>query len=117
MRNDGATVAADGVVIEWAPFRLAPGVTEAALLEASESIQRDFLERQPGYVRRELLRGDDGRWVDLVVWRDEATAQAAMEAAGTSETCGAYFQLMTGLDSPDPASGLLHLRRVRAYEG
>ena len=116
MQDDATMTATDGVVIEWAPFRLAPGASEAALLAAAESIQREFLERRPGYVRRELLRGDYGRWVDLIVWRDEASAQAAMQAAESSDSCRAYFGLMTGVDAPDPGSGLLHLRRVRAYE-
>lgn len=115
MQNDATMTAADTAVIEWAPFRLAPGASEDALIAAAEAIQRGFLERQPGYVRRELLRGDDGRWVDLIVWRDDASAQAAMQAAESSERCAAYFALMTGIDSPDPGSGLLHLRRVREW--
>ena len=102
-------------VIEWAPFRLAEGVREDDLLAASEALQRDFLERQPGFVRRELLRGTDGQWVDLVVWRDEQSARAVLEAISSSQACQAYFHLMAGGDNMDPASGVLHLHRVRAY--
>ena len=36
-------------VLEWAPFRLKPGVDEATLLESSERLQRDFLARQEGF--------------------------------------------------------------------
>ena len=36
----------EGVVIEWAPFRLRVGVTDAQLLEASAAIRRDFLEER-----------------------------------------------------------------------
>ena len=103
-------------VIEIAPFRVREGVTEARLLEASEAIQRDFLARQPGFVRRELARGEDGRWADVVYWADGPAAEAAMAAAAASPACRAYFELMTGADGgADPGEALLLLRRVRAY--
>ena len=108
-------VSGDGVVIEWAPFRLAPGSDEAALLAASEVLQRDFLQQQPGFLRRELLRGTDGGWVDLLYWTDEASAAAVMHAIDGSPACRAYFQLMDGADTADPGAGVLHLRRVRAW--
>jgi hypothetical protein len=108
-------IASDGVLVEWAPFRLAEGAGEAALLEASEALQRDFLRHQPGFVRRELLRDEAGQWVDLVVWADHASAMAAMSAAASSEHCHAYFHLMAGGQDMDAAAGVVHLRRVRVY--
>jgi hypothetical protein len=114
MRSD-SNAPGDGSVVEWAPFRLAPGTEESALLEASEALQRDFLRHQPGFVRRELLRDADGHWVDLVVWTDHSSAMAAMSAAGSSAVCNAYFCLMAGGDDMDAGTGVLHLQRVRAY--
>lgn len=107
--------APDGAVIEWAPFRLAEGAREADLLAASDALQREFLVHQPGFVRRELLRGADGQWVDLVIWRDEPAAMAAMTAAGSSAVCHSYFHLMVGGENMDAGSGVLHLRRIRTY--
>jgi hypothetical protein len=114
MHDDG-TARRDGAVIEWAPFRLADGVTDAALLEASETLQRDFLQHQAGFVRRELLRGADGQWVDLVYWEDQTAADAVLDAVRSSPICHAYFHLMAGADAADPGAGVLHLHRVRAY--
>jgi hypothetical protein len=114
MRSETGTVR-DGVVVEWAPFRLAAGAEEAALLEASEALQRDFLRHQPGFVRRELLRGADGQWADLVVWTDEPAATAAMRAAASSAVCSAYFHLMAAGDGMDGGTGVVHLHQVRAY--
>ena len=106
----------EGVVIEWAPFRLRDGVTDAQLLEASAAIQRDFLEGRPGFVRRELVRGSDGLWADVVYWIDLAAARDAMEAAASSPTCSRYFRLMIGASgAPDPGEGVMHLRLVRTY--
>lgn len=114
--NTAAPTADPQLVIEWAPFRLAPGVDEQTLLEVSEALQREFLQRQQGFVRRELLRGRDGQWADLVYWTDEASANAVMPAVGTSPACQAYFSLMVGADTSDPGAGVLHLQRIRSYQ-
>ena len=106
-----------GVVIEWAPFRLRDGVTEEALIEASETLQREFLGEQPGFLRRELARGADGLWADVVHWADGAAAEAAMVAASGSQACSTYFALIAGANGgADPGEGLLILRRVGTYE-
>lgn len=112
MQTD-TTVAAG--VVEWAPFRVKPGVDDNTLLAASEALQRDFLAHQPGFVRRELLRGAEGQWVDLVYWRDEDSAMAVMPAIANSAACQTYFHLMEGADAADPGAGVLHLHRVRSY--
>ena len=104
------------VVIEWAPFRLRAGVTEPELLAASEAIQREFLSRQAGFLHRELARGADGLWADIVHWANGAAAEAAMAVAPTSAVCGAYFALMAGANGgADPGEGLLLMQRVGAY--
>lgn len=103
-------------VIEWAPFRLVAGVTDDQLMAASQELQDVFLARQPGFVRRDLLRGRDGEWVDLVEWTDRASAEAVAKAAAQSPVCLAYFRLMVGGNDLDPASGVSHFDRVAGYE-
>jgi hypothetical protein len=115
MQTVQASPTAAGAIVEWAPFRVRAGVDDATVLAASEALQRDFLASQPGFVSRELLRGADGQWVDLVYWRDEESANAVIPAIARSSACQAYFHLMEGADSADPAAGVLHLRRIRSY--
>ena len=103
------------MVVEWAPFRLAEGVTEDELVAASETLQQAFLANQPGFVRRELLRGPDGQWADLVHWETEAAAKAVFAAASESPICHEYFRLLELPEGADPAAAVLHLRRVRTY--
>lgn len=106
-----------GEFIEVAPFRLREGVPEARLLEASEAIQREFLARQPGFLRRDLARGADGRWADVVYWADEASVHEAMGRAGEHPACRAYFACMAGVDGgDDPGATLMLLRRLRSYQ-
>jgi hypothetical protein len=106
----------DQVVIEWAPFKLAPGVTEEELAAASRDLQQKFLATQRGFLRRELLRGKNGDWVDLLHWADQAAADDAMKAAGESAICLAYFHLMAGADSQEAGNGVLHFARVASYQ-
>ena len=101
------------VVVEWAPFQPAANVSEEQLLAASRVLQESFLSKQPGFVRRELLRGRNGDWVDLVYWADRKAADDAMKAAAESPTCLSYFHLMAG--SPNATSGVLHFDRVTSY--
>ena len=104
----------DGMLVEWAPFRALPGVPDAAILEGSDALQRDFLAHRRGFVRRELLRRPDGEWVDVVYWEDQASADEAMKAAADSPVCAMYFHMMVPEDG-QPGSGVVHLRRMRDY--
>ena len=115
MHDDMIAPGSAGPVIEWAPFRLVEGVTEQELLAASEKLQRDFVARQRGFIRRELLRGPTGEWADLVYWADEAAAHAVFAAAMESPVCAEYFRLMVIPDVNDPGAGVQHLRRIREY--
>jgi hypothetical protein len=102
-------------VIEWAPFTVVEGTDERTLRAASEALQRHFLGKQPGFVRRELLRIDARRWVDLVVWTHPDAAAQAMKAAAASAACSAYFGLMVMPENPDLASGVTLLEPVASY--
>jgi hypothetical protein len=104
----------DTITIEWAPFRVRPDVTEAELRAASAALQDEFLVRQPGYLRRELLRGEDGGYVDLVWWQSRAAADAIMEAIAGSAACARFFALLDG-DLSDPAAGIKHFTRIATY--
>lgn len=114
-RQDATGMGGGDVVVEWAPFRLADGVDEAMLLEASGELQRDFLQQQPGFLRRELLRGRDGQWVDLVYWQNDAAVERVMRAVSGSAACHRYFQLMQAADIMEPGAGVQHWHRARSY--
>ena len=53
-------------VVEWAPFRLAPGESGDQLSASSRDLRDTFLAKQSGFLRRELPRGGNGDRVDLV---------------------------------------------------
>lgn len=89
------------VTIEWAPFELAETATEEQLVAASAELEQGFLKQQDGYIRRDLFKGKDGQWVDLVYWESPHAASEAMKVANTSEKCMAYFSLMKGVEGAE----------------
>lgn len=104
------------VVVEWAPFAVKPDVNDVELIAASEALQNDFLSRQRGLIRRELLKGQNGQWVDLVVWESRDAADQAVKNAAESPVCFQYFQLMADADHDDAGVGVFHFERIREYE-
>jgi hypothetical protein len=47
-----------------------------------------------GFLRRELLRGDDGRWWDVVYWRSREHADASEETIAELPTCAHCISMM-----------------------
>lgn len=103
----------DTMTVEWAPFDVLEGVSDAQLIEAANTIEQDFLSQQKGYIRRELLKGEQGKWVDLVYWSSPDLAHQAMEKASQSEACMQYFSLMAGVENAE--SGVAHYTRVSSW--
>lgn len=103
------------IAVELAPFTLAEGVSESALLAASDRLEREFLVHADGYLGRMLLRQDARAWLDIVFWRSAAHAAQAMERAAANEACGAYFQCMHAADHDDPSQGVTVLEAVKRY--
>lgn len=105
--------------IEWAPFKLKPGVAEGRMMEASSAMQKHFLDLQPGFMRRELLQRGPSEFVDLVWWESREAAEAAMRVVGTSQACAGYFALMqfdTASEGGESDSGILHLAQRATYQ-
>jgi heme-degrading monooxygenase HmoA len=70
-------------VLEVALFNVKPGLTDEAVIKAARAIQID-LEKFPGYLKRELFKGENHQWLDLVHWRslDDAQSSAGQIMSG-----------------------------------
>jgi hypothetical protein len=68
------------VIVEVSQFKLAPGTDEGAFLDAADRSQPGFLGQQDGFISRELLRAEDGSWMDVVRFETADAAKAAFEA-------------------------------------
>lgn len=73
-------------------------VSDKVLLGAATAVEREFLVHQKGFVKREILKGANGKWADIVYWESEEDANKATAAAYKSDICFVYFALMKGAD-------------------
>jgi hypothetical protein len=97
-------------VIELVLMKPANGVDDAALLKACDDIM-PFLREAGGYLRRQVLRSDDGQWVDVVYWN---SLEEALQAADPIMSTPAGQQLGAVLDGPSVR--VFHLQQVRKYD-
>lgn len=77
-----------------APIKLAMGKTEANLIEASNRFQEEFAGKQPGILRRELVRKNDVEYLDIIQFRSAKDAEDIMEKEKESAACHAFFAVM-----------------------
>jgi hypothetical protein len=68
-------------VIEITTFRLTEGTDEGAFLAADEEMRTGFLYHQPGIARATTARDGEGGWAVIVLWYDDAHADAAAAKA------------------------------------
>jgi hypothetical protein len=80
--------------IALAPFQLKPGVTEEALLAASEAFQTGFVQRQDGIVRRVLVRKPSGGYADLVFFESEEAMEKVVAAEQDDEACARFSSIV-----------------------
>jgi hypothetical protein len=96
--------------IEIVQFRLKADVQEADYLTANEAVQAD-LQQASGYISREMAKGEDGEWLDILHWNSLAEAQRAAEAFPTWPSA----QKMAGLIDGDSIK-MMHLQQVAKFD-
>ncbi len=101
-------------IVLWAPIELADGVDEDTLLQASENFQDNFVSKQKGFISRQLLKGQDGKWVDLVFWEGKENVEQLLKNEESSTVCHEFFKLMKVEDPNDP--GFLQFELVKTYK-
>ena len=98
-------------IVEIAQFKLAAGVSNEEFLKEAEAVQNNFLEKQSGYIDRELLKSDDGLWVDVLHWNSMGEAQKAAEIMMGDPATQGFMQKI------DPSSvKMLHLTQMKIWK-
>lgn len=83
--------------------------------KSSKIFQSEFLDHHPGFIRRELIRSSDGKYVDIVHWRSQEDIDALMQIIGSSPAVQAYFSVMI-FDPENPNNGVEHYSSIGVYE-
>ena len=93
-------------------FKPLPGTSDDDLLAAAEKTS-DWLKAQPGFGYRTMIKEEDGRWADLVLWMDAENSQSANAAFGAAPENAEYLALIQ-MDSVQMTS---HPQRLAAMAG
>jgi len=95
--------------VEVSLYNLNDGVEEAHFLSVSDKAT-DVFRDCDGFMRRELLKNDDGKWVDLVYWANQRMAKAAEARLYSDETIA---ELMGQLNTETMI--FVHVEPERSY--
>ncbi len=87
-------VNAGETAIEWAPFIKAGNVTDKQLITAASAVNSDFLVKQEGFIKRELIKKNDYEYADVIYWATKTDAITAGEKISSCDKCNDYFKLM-----------------------
>jgi heme-degrading monooxygenase HmoA len=92
--NDRITDVVDvnRTVVEVASAELRDGVSDAEFAQVCETFQKNFVNRQPGFIQRVVMKNaETGRWTTLVFWESMDAAQAAFASAPTDSDFQTFF--------------------------
>ncbi len=94
-------------VTELVVFKTLPSVQAAAFHSCAENSTR-FLRTCPGFVARHLTRSEEsGEWIDVVLWTDLASAEAAAQRFLSAPEAGEFMACI------EPSS--VQMRHGRPY--
>ena len=102
-------------VLEFARFTLAEGVDETTFLAAADALQVDFLSRQKGFIKRDLVRSADHEWADVIYWESMGSVEQAMHEAPNHPAALRYFQLMANAGQADSSGQMMLMNIARSY--
>ena len=80
------------VTIELARFRLTAGTDDKTFITKADHLQNEFLTKQSGYIKRQLLKGDEGVWVDVVYWKSRRDLLHAVTQMQEDPSAAGFMQ-------------------------
>jgi hypothetical protein len=103
------------VAVEWAPFIKASGVTDIQLIKAADQVNHEFLAKQPGFIKRELIKKSDTEYADIIHWESKKEAVEAGNKVMNCVECNQYFTLMDMESSASAGSGFSHYEVLKKW--
>ncbi|WP_336318757.1 hypothetical protein [Streptomyces lavendofoliae] len=64
--------------VETVRFKLVPGTDTTAFESLDRAVEDDYMAKRPGFLSREVTRGDDGEYLVIVHWATPEDADATM---------------------------------------
>ncbi len=107
--------AKDRIAVEWAPFIKVKGITDQQLIVAADRLNLEFLTKQPGFIKRELIKKSDIEYADVIHWSTKKQAVAAGEKVFNCGECNEYFKLMDMEASANAGKGFSHYEILKEW--
>ncbi|MBL4583187.1 MAG: hypothetical protein JKX83_01090 [Pseudomonadales bacterium] len=89
------------------------GIDDQQLIEKANTVQTTFISKQPGFIKRELLKRNDTDYADLIYWRNKKNATAAGNKVENCKVCLDYFSLMQA--GIQPAQEFSHYSIIKSW--
>jgi len=85
---------AQEMTVEWAPFVKHLATTDQQLISAADQVNSEFLIKQQGFIKRELVKKNEREYADIIYWQTKTDALNAGEKVFTCIKCNEYFKYM-----------------------
>jgi len=83
----------DQPVVEVVLFCVKDGIKEMAFLREAAVVQT-WIEQQPGFVSRELLKTPENQWLDTVRWTSIELAHQAADKIMNDDHCKPFMDMI-----------------------
>jgi hypothetical protein len=103
------------VAVEWAPFIKKHGISDQQLIMAAERLNSEFLTKQAGFIKRELIKKSAREYADIIHWKTKVEAEAAGEKVFNCAQCNGYFELMDMEASAGAGTGFSHYEILQTW--
>jgi len=107
--------AEDLIAVEWAPFVKASGVSDQELIKAADLVNKHFLSKQKGFMKRELVKKNEREYADIIHWQTKDNAITTDNAISNCVQCEAYFKLMDIEASSKAGAGFSHYEIIKTW--
>lgn len=79
--------------VELVLFKTKPEFPIETVIKAAETMNA-VMDKYEGYISRKLALTEDGQWMDLVYWTDQASAEKASKHIMENELAQKYFDMI-----------------------
>lgn len=107
--------AEEPVAVEWAPFIKMENITDQQLVKAADTVNDEFISKQPGFIKRELVKKSATEYADIIHWSSKALALAAGNKVADCQPCIGYFMLMDMEQSAKAGAGFSHYQILKTW--
>lgn len=83
----------DQPVVEVVLFRVKNGIEEMAFLREA-AVAQTWIEQQPGFISRELLKSAENQWLDTVRWTSLELAHQAADRMMSEDHCRPFMAMI-----------------------